>query len=138
MIVPQRYLGAKRRTHPSLGGPDLVFELGLDGTVYDCHRPPALQAKSCRRCTSSGVHSRLFPWYARLREIETKVDVRTGDRDALLDELDELDHVTHRITVPLSYTNELYALRNNIYAVRRRLLSIGSDATSPETKAEAA
>jgi len=69
------------------------------------------------------VRSRVFRWYARLREIETKVDARTGDRDALLNELDELDRVTHRITVPLSYTDELYALRNNIYAVRRRLLT---------------
>ena len=68
------------------------------------------------------VRSRVFRWYARLREIETKVDAREGERDALLDELDELDRVTHRIAVPLSYTDELYALRNNIYAVRKRLL----------------
>lgn len=77
------------------------------------------------------VRSRVFRWYARLREIETKVDARTGDRDALLDELDELDSVTHRITVPLSYTDELYALRNNIYAVRRRLLSNWPTASEP-------
>ena len=75
------------------------------------------------------VRSRVFRWYARLREIETKVDSRKGDRDGLLDELDELDRVTHRITVPLSYTDELYALRNNIYAVRKRLL-----ATWPKSK----
>ena len=81
------------------------------------------------------VRSRVFRWYARLREIETKVDARTGDDNALLDELDELDRVTHRITVPLSYTDELYALRNNIYAVRRRLLSNGSKASA--SKAEA-
>ena len=36
---------------------------------------------------------------------------------------DELDRVTHRIAVPLSYAEELYALRNNIYAVRKRLLA---------------
>ena len=81
------------------------------------------------------VRSRVFRWYARLREIETKVDAGIGDRDTLLDELDEIDRVTHRITVPLSYTDELYALRNNIYAVRRRLLSKGSEASSPEAKA---
>lgn len=75
------------------------------------------------------VRSRVFRWYARLREIETKVDSRKGDRDGLLDELDELDRVTHRITVPLSYTDELYALRNNIYAVRKRVL-----ATWPKNK----
>lgn len=75
------------------------------------------------------VRSRVFRWYARLREIETKVGARQGDRDGLLDELDELDRVTHRITVPLSYTNELYALRNNIYAVRKRLLGTWPKAT---------
>jgi len=72
------------------------------------------------------VRSRVFRWYARLREIETKVDAREGGEDArnvLLNELDELDRVTHGIAVPLSYTDELYALRNNIYAVRRRLLA---------------
>jgi hypothetical protein len=77
------------------------------------------------------VRSRVFRWYARLREIETKVDARTGDCDALLDELDELDRVTHRITVPLSYTDELYALRNNIEAVRRRLLANWPKEPSP-------
>ncbi len=80
------------------------------------------------------VRSRVFRWYARLREIETKVDardVKKGDRDALLDELDELDRVTHRITVPLSYTDELYALRNNIYAVRKRLLSTWPKTAAP-------
>ena len=78
------------------------------------------------------VRSRVFRWYARLREIETKVDAREGGEDArnvLLNELDELDRVTHGIAVPLSYTDELYALRNNIYAVRRRLLATwGSEA----------
>jgi TRAP transporter TAXI family solute receptor len=69
------------------------------------------------------VRRRVFRWYARLREVEAKVDARKGDRDDLLDELDELDRVTHRIAVPLSYAEELYALRNNIYAVRKRLLA---------------
>ena len=86
------------------------------------------------------VRSRVFRWYARLREIETKVDARTGDRDTLQDELDELDRVTHGITVPLSYTDELYALRSNIYAVRRRLLANGpkkSESVATEAEAEA-
>ncbi|WAC75688.1 ABC transporter substrate-binding protein [Roseateles sp. SL47] len=68
------------------------------------------------------VRSRVFRWYARLREVEAKLETGSGEHDALLDELDELDRVTHRIAVPLSYAEELYALRNNIYAVRKRLL----------------
>jgi len=69
------------------------------------------------------VRSRVFRWYARLREVEAKLESGAGEQDALLDELDELDRVTHRIAVPLSYAEELYALRNNIYAVRKRLLA---------------
>ncbi len=69
------------------------------------------------------VRSRVFRWYARLREVEARLETGTGERDALLDELDELDRVTHRIAVPLSYADELYALRNNIHAVRKRLLA---------------
>ncbi len=46
-----------------------------------------------------------------------------GQAEVLLDELDELDRVANKVTVPLSYAEELYALRNNIDAVRRRLLA---------------
>jgi TRAP transporter TAXI family solute receptor len=78
------------------------------------------------------VRSRVFRWYARLRDIETKVDAKEGERETLLDELDELDRVTHKITVPLSYASELYALRNNIHAVRTRLLASKVWATTTE------
>ncbi|MFT7774194.1 TAXI family TRAP transporter solute-binding subunit [Roseateles sp.] len=79
------------------------------------------------------VRSRVFRWYARLREVEARLEAGTGERDALLDELDELDRVTHRIAVPLSYAEELYALRNNIYAVRKRLLAQRSQTTGGRT-----
>lgn len=69
------------------------------------------------------VRRRVFRWYARLREIEAKVDAGTGERNELLDELDELDRVANKVTVPLSYAQELYMLRNNIHAVRKRLLA---------------
>ena len=68
------------------------------------------------------VRRRVFRWYARLREIETKVADGGGERAALLDELDELDRVVNKVAVPLSHAEELYALRNNIHAVRKRLL----------------
>jgi TRAP transporter TAXI family solute receptor len=69
------------------------------------------------------VRRRVFRWYARLRDIEAKVDARRGERDTLLKELDELDRVVNKVAVPLSYADELYALRNNIYAVRKRVLA---------------
>jgi TRAP transporter TAXI family solute receptor len=69
------------------------------------------------------VRRRVFRWYARLRDIEGKVDAKTGERDTLLKELDDLDRVVNKVAVPLSYADELYALRNNIYAVRKRVLA---------------
>ncbi|MDM0040842.1 TAXI family TRAP transporter solute-binding subunit [Variovorax sp. J22G21] len=76
------------------------------------------------------VRRRVFRWYARLRDIEGKVDSKQGERDALLKELDELDRVVNKVAVPLSYADELYALRNNIYAVRKRVLA-GAAAARP-------
>jgi hypothetical protein len=69
------------------------------------------------------VRQRIFRWYARLRGVEAKVEEGLGERDELLNELDELDRVTNGITVPLAHAYELFALRNNIDAVRRRLLA---------------
>ena len=88
------------------------------------------------------VRRRVFRWYARLRDIEGKVDARQGERDPLLKELDELDRVVNKVAVPLSYADELYALRNNIYAVRRRVLAgsakAGSAAAEPAAAARPA
>jgi TRAP transporter TAXI family solute receptor len=83
------------------------------------------------------VRRRVFRWYARLRDIEGKVDARTGERDTLLKELDDLDRVVNKVAVPLSYADELYALRNNIYAVRKRVLagSAHGDAASAQAPA---
>ncbi len=69
------------------------------------------------------VRRRVFRWYGQLREIEQRVDTRNGELKALLHELDELERTVDGITVPLSYTDELYALRSNIQSVRERLLA---------------
>ena len=73
------------------------------------------------------VRRRVFRWYARLRDIEAKVDTQAlakeDERKSLLEELDQLDRVVNKVAVPLSYADELYALRNNIYAVRKRVLA---------------
>jgi len=81
------------------------------------------------------VRRRVFRWYARLRDIEGKVDAKTGDRDTLLKELDELDRVVNKVAVPLSYADELYALRNNIYAVRKRVLAGSTKGEAASTQA---
>lgn len=73
------------------------------------------------------VRSRIFRWYGRLRDIENRVDGSGGgERDsgknqALLEELNDLERRAEKITVPLSYTDELYALRGNIHLVRKKL-----------------
>lgn len=77
------------------------------------------------------VRSRVFRWYAKLRDIEARLDARNGDRQELLAELEHLEQVTQRIAVPLSYAEELYALRNNIHVIRNRLQSLWPEPTEP-------
>lgn len=74
------------------------------------------------------VRQRIFRWYARLRQVEARMDEGTGPGDAteLLNELDELDRVASQIAVPLAHAEELYALKNNIDSTRRRLLARGT------------
>jgi len=67
------------------------------------------------------IRSRVFRWYAQLRDIEDRVQAGTGAREALLEELDALEQRAGKIVVPLSHTDELYALRNHIELVRRKI-----------------
>jgi hypothetical protein len=77
------------------------------------------------------VRSRVFRWYARLREVETRLEGGTDAQDKLLKELDDLDNRVNKVAVPLSYADELYALRRNIATVRRRVEAMRSPAAKP-------
>lgn len=66
------------------------------------------------------IRSRVFRWYAQLREVESAQGQR--DNAALLAELDSIEAHVGQITVPLSYADELYALRGHIQMVRAKLL----------------
>ena len=66
------------------------------------------------------VRSRIFRWYGQLRNLEVRIE--TGDHIALMSELNELESHAEKVTVPLSYADELYALRSNIQLVRKKLL----------------
>ncbi len=66
------------------------------------------------------VRSRIFRWYGQLRDIEARIDA-TGNPQTILEELDKLEARAQKISVPLSYTDELYALRSNIHLVRKKL-----------------
>lgn len=68
------------------------------------------------------IRSRVFRWYGKLREIESRASLSTGDSAGLIAELEALETRVSHVTVPLSYADELYALRNHIQLVRRQLL----------------
>jgi len=67
------------------------------------------------------VRSRVFRWYGQLRAIEEEAHANERPAPELVRELGELDARVGRIPVPLSYADELYALRSHINLVRRRL-----------------
>jgi ABC-type nitrate/sulfonate/bicarbonate transport system substrate-binding protein len=69
------------------------------------------------------IRSRVFRWYAQLRSIEDRLQAEPAAQPELARELEQLDERVGRIHVPLSYADELYALRGNIDMVRRRLNS---------------
>jgi len=69
------------------------------------------------------VRSRVFRWYGQLRSIEEQASGNppVEVRNVLRGRLDELAARVERISVPLSYADELYALRSHIDTVRARL-----------------
>lgn len=69
------------------------------------------------------IRSRVFRWYGQLRELENRLHAQPQSGQEVARELDALDERVGRISVPLSYAEELYALRNNIEVVRRRARS---------------
>ena len=69
------------------------------------------------------IRSRIFRWYRQLRQIEESVSKTTEPKDGLLEELNRLDAKAERVSVPLSYTEELYSLRSHIALVRERLMA---------------
>jgi ABC-type nitrate/sulfonate/bicarbonate transport system substrate-binding protein len=70
------------------------------------------------------IRSRVFRWYGQLRALENEMQAQGSDTAQLAQELDALEARVGRINVPLSYADELYALRNNINLVRRKLAEI--------------
>ena len=67
------------------------------------------------------IRSRVFRWYARLRDIEYRHEAGETEHERLRTELDELDAAVGKVVIPLSHADELYALRQHITHVRRRL-----------------
>ena len=75
------------------------------------------------------VRSRVFRWYARLKEIELQLDDNpTRPRlEEMLKRLDETEQAVNRIPTPLAYTDNLYVFREHVELVRRRIARRLSD-----------
>jgi TRAP transporter TAXI family solute receptor len=84
------------------------------------------------------VRSRIFRWYARLKEIELQLEEnpRREMLEDMLKRLEETERAVNRIPTPLSYAENLYFFREHIEVVRRRLVRQLSEA--PESKAAGA
>lgn len=67
------------------------------------------------------IRSRIYRWYAQLRDIEDGLGAASANPADLLKDLNALDRRVERLTVPLSHADELYALRSHIDLVRERL-----------------
>ena len=61
------------------------------------------------------IRSRVFRWYGELRRIESEPGTD------VLARLDAIEQKANAVQVPLSYADELYALKSHIQLVRRRL-----------------
>jgi len=71
------------------------------------------------------IRSRVFRWYAELRDIEQRHETSATDGtplQELLDQLDAMETKVEKVVMPLAFTDELYALRSNIGLVRQKLL----------------
>ncbi len=79
------------------------------------------------------VRSRIFRWYARLKEIELQLEESPGREmlDDMLQRLDEAEREVNRIPMPLAYAENLYFFREHVDVVRRRLVRRISDSTGP-------
>ncbi|HTN66295.1 MAG TPA: TAXI family TRAP transporter solute-binding subunit [Burkholderiaceae bacterium] len=75
------------------------------------------------------VRSRVFRWYAQLRAVELAIEGvpaqrRQHDLPAQLARLNEIEEQANRISIPLSFADELYGLRSHINLVRKRVLHL--------------
>jgi TRAP transporter TAXI family solute receptor len=68
------------------------------------------------------VRSRIYRWYARLKEIELELGERRSPEELehILERLDKIDDAVHRIETPLAYSENLYVFRQHIDLVRQR------------------
>jgi TRAP-type uncharacterized transport system substrate-binding protein len=66
------------------------------------------------------IRSRVFRWYAQLRDIEERAASGHVPLKVLTQELNRLESQVGKITVPLSYADEVYTFKDHIELVRKR------------------
>jgi len=66
------------------------------------------------------VRSRIYRWYAKLKELELELDENstTDKLRELLVRLDQIELAVNSINTPLAYADNLYAFRQNVNLVR--------------------
>lgn len=74
------------------------------------------------------IRSKIYRWYAAVREVESSIQEEKVSSDAasLINRLSELDRQVASVSVPLSYTAELYHLRLHIRFLQEKLQSSAS------------
>jgi hypothetical protein len=72
------------------------------------------------------MRSKIYRWYSKLEAVDPKIhdDMHPDDLKAKLDKLDRIEAQVSAISVPLAYSEELYALRMHIGMLRNDLLSL--------------
>ncbi len=72
------------------------------------------------------VRRKIYRWYSELREVDPQlVAIRKEDVKKHLQKLDSIEEEVTRVSVPLSYADEVYNLRLHIDIVRRALADHG-------------
>jgi TRAP-type uncharacterized transport system substrate-binding protein len=69
------------------------------------------------------VRSRIYRWYARLKEIELGLDdsADAATLEGFLTRLEDIEASVNRIPTPLAYSDNLYSFRAHIDLVRQRI-----------------
>ena len=72
------------------------------------------------------VRKKIYRWYTELRalDIEHPEQAPAAQLRDLLQRLETMEEDVRHVSVPLSYTDELYNLRQHIRLVRRKLQRI--------------
>jgi TRAP transporter TAXI family solute receptor len=82
------------------------------------------------------VRSRIYRWYSELEAVDPRIqkDDIGGRVEEYLAKLDRIEDKVIEVSIPLSYSEELYDLRLHIEMLRNELRKVGEKNTLPEEK----